>query len=141
MRLSELLEYDSIVVQCHDNPDADALASGYGVYTYLKDRGKDVRFVYGGRFLIQKSNLVLMVTELEIPIEHVDALEAPELLVTVDCQYGEGNVTKFDAGTVASVLSSLISISSSCRSSLTTVEHAPRLLRTSLRAGKSLLTW
>lgn len=101
MRLSELLEYDSIVVQCHDNPDADALASGYGVYTYLKDRGKDVRFVYGGRFLIQKSNLVLMVTELEIPIEHVDALEAPELLVTVDCQYGEGNVTKFDAGTVA----------------------------------------
>ena len=101
MRLSELLAYDSIVVQCHDNPDADALASGYGVYTYLKEQGKDVRFVYGGRYQIQKSNLVLMVSELQIPVEHVDALAAPELLVTVDCQYGEGNVTRFEAGTVA----------------------------------------
>ncbi|MBD5527411.1 MAG: recombinase RecJ [Lachnospiraceae bacterium] len=101
MRLSELLSYDSIVVQCHDNPDADALASGYGVYTYLKEQGKDVRFVYGGRYQIQKSNLVLMVSELQIPVEHVDALAAPELLVTVDCQYGEGNVTRFEAGTVA----------------------------------------
>lgn len=101
MRLRELLSYDSIVVQCHDNPDADALASGYGVYTYLKEQGKDVRFVYGGRYQIQKSNLVLMVSELQIPVEHVDALEAPELLVTVDCQYGEGNVTRFEAGTVA----------------------------------------
>ena len=101
MRLRELLAYDSIVVQCHDNPDADALASGYGVYTYLKGQGKNVRFIYGGRYNIQKSNLVLMVTELKIPIEHVDTLEAPELLVTVDCQYGEGNVTKFDAHTVA----------------------------------------
>ena len=69
MRLSELLEYDSIVVQCHDNPDADAIASGYGVYTYLKGQGKDARFIYGGRFPIQKSNLVLMVTELKIPID------------------------------------------------------------------------
>lgn len=101
MRLRELLDYNSIVVQCHDNPDADALGSGYGVYTYLKEQGKDVRFVYGGRYYIQKSNLVLMVSELKIPVEHVDTLEAPELLVTVDCQYGQGNVTKFDAGTVA----------------------------------------
>lgn len=101
MRLRELLSYDSIVVQCHDNPDADALASGYGVYTYLKEQGKDVRFVYGGRYKIQKSNLVLMVSELQIPVEYAEALEAPELLITVDCQYGEGNVTKFDAGAVA----------------------------------------
>lgn len=101
MRLSELLEFDQVVVQCHDNPDADAIASGYGVYSYLKKQGKGVRFVYGGRFPIQKSNLVLMVSELKIPIEHVEELEAPELLVTVDCQYGEGNVTRFDAGTVA----------------------------------------
>ncbi len=101
MRLSDLLIYNSIVVQCHDNPDADALASGYGVYTYLKGQGKDVRFVYGGRYPIQKSNLVLMVSELKIPITHVDWLEKPELLVTVDCQYGEGNVTKFEAGAVA----------------------------------------
>lgn len=101
MRLKDLLAYDKIVVQCHDNPDADAIASGFGVYTYLKNQGKEVRFVYGGRYVIQKSNLVLMVSELEIPIEHVEELEKPELLVTVDCQYGEGNVTRFEAENVA----------------------------------------
>lgn len=101
MRLSELLKYDNIVVQCHDNPDADAIASGFGVYTYLKERGKQVRLIYGGRFAVKKSNLVLMVTELKIPIEYVKQLEAPELLITVDCQYGEGNVTRFPAENVA----------------------------------------
>ena len=69
MKLSSLLNYDEIIVQCHDNPDADAIASGYGVYTYLKMHGKKVRLVYGGRNVIRKSNLVMMVKELEIPIE------------------------------------------------------------------------
>lgn len=101
MRLRDFLVYDDIVIQCHDNPDADAIASGFGVYSYLKSRGKKVRFVYGGRYYIQKSNLVLMVSELKIPIEHVELLEAPELLITVDCQYGAGNVTRFDAQNVA----------------------------------------
>ena len=43
-----------------------------------------------------------MVNRLEIPIEYVEELtETPELLVTVDCQYGERNVTKFPGRTVA----------------------------------------
>lgn len=101
MRLKEFLKYENIVIQCHDNPDADAIASGFGIYTYFKGKGKKVRFVYGGKYMIQKSNLVLMVSELQIPIEHVERLEEPELLITVDCQYGEGNVTRFDAGEIA----------------------------------------
>lgn len=101
MRLRDLLKYDDIVVQCHDNPDADAIASGYGVYLYLKNQGKQVRFVYAGRFRIQKSNLLLMISELAIPIEYVEKLDCPELLVMVDCQYGEGNVTRFEAKSVA----------------------------------------
>lgn len=104
MKLSKLLKYNQIVVQCHDNPDADAIASGYGVYTYLKSRGKDVRLVYGGRNVIRKSNLVMMIKELDIPIEnvrHTSCEEPAELLVTVDCQYGEGNVTLYPAQNVA----------------------------------------
>lgn len=101
MELKELLGYNDIVIQCHDNPDADALASGYGLYLYFSEKGKTVRFVYGGNYKIQKSNLVLMVQELEIPIEYADSLDKPELLITVDCQYGQGNVTKFDAETIA----------------------------------------
>ena len=98
MRLSELLEYDDIVVQGHDNPDADAIASGYGVYCYLRKNGKKVRLIYGGGNPIQKSNLVLMVEKLNIPIEFVETLEEePDLLVTVDCQAGEKNVQDFKA--------------------------------------------
>lgn len=101
MRLLDLEGFSDIVIQTHDNPDADALASGYGLYLYFKERGKRVRLVYGGKYKIQKSNLVLMVSMLDIPIEYVEMLEKPELLITVDCQYGSGNVTRFEADTIA----------------------------------------
>ena len=39
MKLYELLEYNDIVIQCHDNPDADALSSGYALYWYLQNMG------------------------------------------------------------------------------------------------------
>jgi len=101
MKLKDLLQFNSIVIQCHDNPDADAIACGFGVYSYLRNKGKNPRLIYGGENLIQKANLCLMIQMLDIPIEHVSRLEAPELLLTVDCQYGEGNVTPFPAKNVA----------------------------------------
>lgn len=101
MRLNELLAYENIVVQCHDNPDADAIASGFGVYLYFKEKGKNVRFIYSGKNRINKSNLQLMIKELAIPLSYVTRLQKPDLLVTVDCQYGEGNVTRFEAGEIA----------------------------------------
>lgn len=101
MRLNELLEYNEIVIQCHDNPDADALASGYALYKYLQKNGKEVSFVYGGKNRIRKSNLVLMIKELNIPVKYCEDMKAPELLVTVDCRYGEGNVARFPARNIA----------------------------------------
>lgn len=101
MRLKELLKYDEIVVQCHDNPDADAIGSGFALYSYLKEQGKQVSLIYGGTGRIRKSNLMLMLQMLNIPIKYCDSIEAPELLVTVDCRYGEGNVTHFPARNIA----------------------------------------
>lgn len=101
MKLQDLNKFQKIIIQCHDNPDADAIAAGWGLYTYFKELGKSVRLIYSGRLKIQKSNLMLMVEKLEIPIEYVVpeaalGLDYPEsLLLTVDCQYGAGNVTKF----------------------------------------------
>lgn len=111
MKLSDLLLYDDILIQCHDNPDGDALASGYGVYFYLKKMGKSPRLCYAGRFSVRKSNLQLMVKELNIPVVHLSEEEVavinnekrPELLITVDCQYGEGNVTRIMAQHVAMI--------------------------------------
>lgn len=100
MKLSDYLHYDQIIIQCHDNPDADAIASGFGLYTYFMQKGINTRLIYSGRFQIHKSNLLLMVAKLSIPIEYVekDSLSlSDELLITVDCQYGVGNVTCFHA--------------------------------------------
>jgi len=106
MRLSDLEQYDKITIQCHDNPDADTLASGYGLFCYFKSKGVDVRLVYSGRNQIQKSNLRLMVEKLKLPVEYVPAdggetVEVDGLLITVDCQYGSGNVTGLRARNVA----------------------------------------
>ena len=35
MRLADYKGYDSITIQCHDNPDADTLASGFALKKYL----------------------------------------------------------------------------------------------------------
>lgn len=101
MILKDLLKYNDIVIQMHDNPDADAVGSGYALYKYFVSEGKNVRLIYSGNLKITKSNIVLLISELKIPVEYVTSLETPELLITVDCQYGEGNVTNFNANNVA----------------------------------------
>lgn len=102
MRLSDLLDYDDIVIQCHDNPDADALASGYALKLYFSTMGKKAKFIYRGRNKIQKSNLVIMIQELDIEVDYEpDFNRKPELLVLVDCQYGQRNVTTTEAHTIA----------------------------------------
>lgn len=102
LSLSELTKYKNIVIQCHDNPDADALASGFALKWFLKNRGISARFIYGGKFAIKKANLALMKEVLGIDVEFVKKLdETPELLITVDCCYGESNVTKFEAQKIA----------------------------------------
>lgn len=104
MRLSDLIKYQFITIQCHDNPDADTVAAGYGLYRFFTDMGCRVRLIYSGFNKIAKSNLKMMIEKLNIPIEYVPAGKREKiegLLLTVDCQYGSGNVSGFDAEEVA----------------------------------------
>lgn len=95
---------ESVVIQCHDNPDADAIGSGFALYQYFKDHNVNARLVYSGRSQIAKVNLVRMVEFLHVPIEYVDSsFEAPDLLITVDCQYGSSNVTQIKSNRVVVV--------------------------------------
>lgn len=103
MHLKDLLSFDDIVIQCHDFPDADTIASGYAVYRYLLSNGKKPRLVYSGKTEISKPNLLLFISELEIPLEYVKELCDVKLLLTVDCVHGEGNVTSFDADYYAAI--------------------------------------
>lgn len=111
MKLGELADYPSITIQCHDNPDADAIASGFALYSYFTSLGKKTQLVYAGRNRIQKPNLLLMVEKLQIPITYIGDIRKymeesqtgmiQGLLITVDCQYKAGNVTYLPAQDVA----------------------------------------
>ncbi len=104
LKLSSLLSYDSVMIQCHDNPDADALGSALGLYRYFRAQGKEAQIVYGGFAPIQKSNLTLFTRLLDIPARYISGEEAPVwdgLLITVDCQYKAGNVKPIAAKQVA----------------------------------------
>lgn len=45
--LNQLLKYKKVCIQCHNCPDADALAAAYGVYTYLKLHDIKASIIYG----------------------------------------------------------------------------------------------
>ena len=96
-KLSELLSFDDIVIQCHDFPDADSLGSAFALFSYLRENGKNTKIIYSGKSVITKSNLLKMIDLLDIPIEFVEKMPPIKVLLMVDCQYGEGNVTKFEA--------------------------------------------
>ena len=104
IKLSDFKKYKKVTIQCHDIPDADALASGYALYTYFKSENIDVKFIYSGKLQISKSDLELMISQLSIPIEYrsvEDNSKIEGLLIMVDCQYGTGNVTCFEAENIA----------------------------------------
>ena len=56
--LNQLLKYKNICIQCHNSPDADALAAAYGVYTYLKLHDINLSIIYSGDYEIQKKHLL-----------------------------------------------------------------------------------
>ncbi len=94
MKLQDLLNYDDIVIQCHDKPDADTIASGYALLKYLEKNGKSPRLVYSGTQRVTRGSLHEMIKRFEIPLVYQpEAEKEAELLVTVDCRASEGNVS------------------------------------------------
>lgn len=104
MKLTDLLAFDDIVVQCHNDPDADTIACGFALCEYLKSEGKTPRLVYSGRFPLVKPDLETMCAKCGIPldfVEHPEQEREAELLVTVDCRAGQGNVARLPCKNLA----------------------------------------
>ncbi|MDR1065021.1 MAG: DHH family phosphoesterase [Oscillospiraceae bacterium] len=96
MLLRDLTKYRKIIIQCHDVPDADAIASGFALQRFFRAAGAEPLLCYGGPAKIQKPSLIMMLELLRIEISHIDELPpGTELLITVDCQRGAGNVKNF----------------------------------------------
>ena len=107
MDLTDILEYDKVIIQCHDNPDADALACAFAISAFLKEHNRANEIIYSGYAPISKANLKLMLSELEIEARYIPKSDSQfsvlnsQLLLIVDGQYGAGNVKKFNAANVA----------------------------------------
>ncbi|MDR2579943.1 MAG: DHH family phosphoesterase [Fibromonadaceae bacterium] len=95
MKLSELTGYKNIVLQSHNIPDADAVSCAYVLQKYFEQHNCTAKIVYGGPAKITKPSLIMFIEALGIEIEKVSDIPEAELLITIDCQYGAGNVQKF----------------------------------------------
>ena len=87
--LDVLSQHGEILVVTHDNPDPDALASGWAIRRLIEARlGKTPRFIAGGEIVRAENRH--MVRTLKVPIELVDDTEVgPEAaVVLVDCNAG-----------------------------------------------------
>jgi len=95
MKLSELTAYKNIVLQLHNIPDADTVSCAYVLQRYFELRKCKAKIVYGGKMKITKPSLTMFIEAIGIELELVSELPPADLLLTVDCQYGAGNVEKF----------------------------------------------
>ena len=97
MKIKDLASFKRIVIQGHDVPDADSIASGYAMQRYLRSLGADAVHVYGGRAAVTKPNLLIMLDALRIELTFTNEIPPDtDLLIMVDCQRGGGNTTKYD---------------------------------------------
>ena len=104
--LDKITAFDNVIIQCHNNPDADALACALALQLYLKRNNKNSRIVYGGHEIITKKSLRDMMKVCEIEAEYIKdpdefVVKDTDLLVVVDAQYGAKNVAMIKAKNVA----------------------------------------
>ncbi|MCK8816864.1 DHH family phosphoesterase [Natroniella sulfidigena] len=94
--LKELItDFDKVYIQPHDNPDADAIASAYGLERLIESWDQEAVIIYQGGE-IKKPNLRNLIKEYRLKLMLVGAgfaIGDDELLVIVDGQYGAGNVS------------------------------------------------
>ncbi len=95
MKLSELTAYKNIVLQMHNIPDADTVSCAYVLQKYFEKHNCKAKIIYGGKIKITKPSLAIFIEALGIEVELVSEIPDVDLLITIDCQYGAGNVQKF----------------------------------------------
>ncbi len=105
-RLDELagcLSQERVIVQMHNYPDQDALASAMGLKVLLEAKGKRVEIGYEG--IVDKDNTLKMIELLGIEICPQDelGLTPDDEIIIVDGQKGNINMTDFVGSEVACI--------------------------------------
>lgn len=99
--LQRFLDFKTICIQCHNNPDADTIAAAFGVHKYLSANGIQSFIIYGGSGEVTKSNTKMLIEKCQIPIRYTREMPKSDLLLLIDCQYGQGNVHRFESDKIA----------------------------------------
>src|SRR5262245_25524909 len=90
--ISVLSQFQQYLVVMHDNPDPDAIATGWAVLTLIEERlGRPARLIGGGGIVRAENRH--MVELLQPPLELVDEVkdEPGTASVLVDCGLGTTN--------------------------------------------------
>ncbi len=92
-RLLEILkEFDSTLIITHDNPDPDAIASGWALLWLIRSKLNQPARLVGGGGIVRAENQQ-MVRLLEPPIELIDSVETSgkTAAILVDCDLAADN--------------------------------------------------
>ncbi|WP_044555837.1 DHH family phosphoesterase [Shewanella piezotolerans] len=99
--VQKLSPLQRVVIQAHDYPDHDAIASAYAMSVLLKELGIDSIIVYNGE--IDRISLSNMIEWLNIPVSHCSKaqLTTMDKIITIDGCIGERNVTDMPGEEIA----------------------------------------
>ncbi|MCL1095102.1 DHH family phosphoesterase [Shewanella kaireitica] len=99
--VQKLSSLQRVVIQAHDYPDHDAIASAYAMSVLLKELGIDSIIVYNGE--IDRISLSNMIEWLNIPVSHCSKAQLTTLdkIITIDGCIGERNVTDMPGEEIA----------------------------------------
>lgn len=102
--LIALLQNQKTYIQTHNFPDPDALASAFGLQTFLKYYGINTILCYDGK--IDKLSTKRMLTNFSIEIcarEELEDMKDTDYIVNVDSQKYNSNLTDFIGDEVACI--------------------------------------
>lgn len=98
--LAVLADYDQVAIIMHDNPDPDAIASGWALSALVEEKKAIPVRVVGGGAIVRAENRH-MVNLLQPPIELIDSFEFSDrtAMVLVDCSPAATNQLLWSSGT------------------------------------------
>ena len=97
-RLLELaLAYENIVVMAHNNPDPDAISSGWAIVHLIRERiGKTAAFVASGEIVRAENRKMVFLLEPPLQLNTPITSSPRDLLIIIDCDVKAANHPPID---------------------------------------------
>jgi nanoRNase/pAp phosphatase (c-di-AMP/oligoRNAs hydrolase) len=100
-KLADILKGHKVWIQTHNFPDADAIASAFGLQSFLELHGVKAEICYNGQ--VDKISVVKMIDVFQIDVRHIEqaTIREEDYVVLVDGQKYNANLTDIPGDEVA----------------------------------------